>query len=756
MALADPTSILLVFSGLISLAWMRIGMVRAGRREQALPVFIFYALFSAGWAALAVLLRLSEMGFVHGFDSFALARFALYFLLGQAVCFRQLTRQFSRQPVSSTRYWAAALLFFGAAVLLYENPLHLPVFLPVNAGYGISLYQAGFAVILLGWSVFQGGSILLTLRSIRHERVPLHRNRSQYWGIAVVLETLAHVLMFSRQSFAGGVLHILAGTLVAVVLRTYALPDLRQVTRRAVTYLATTLVSAALYGLLYLALHSAVRAEFISLPVVLLLFLLAGALFSPLLTTTQRFLQRSIMGERYDARQTVSRYSQSISNILDLDRLASSVVEQVRAVFDCTHGALIVVHRGLYAPEQRAYATYDLLPFTGDGEAQNVLHLATRSPVISAWQNDNLPLTQYDMDVLPRFQGMDAAERAALSALRMDVFVPVFAKHQWIGLLALGPRRSGERYYADDLSLLQTLADQTAVALENARLYADLMLRNQENERLNIDLQEANSELARLDQAKADFISIASHELRTPLTQVIGYNDILTEWLDGNQLQPDSARGMLQAVRRAARRLEEIVDTMFDVSRIEARVLELSCAWISPEQVIEEAVEAWSAGIKDRGLSVTCQGIDDLPALVGDHRRLVQVFRQLIQNAIKSTPNGGRILLSGAVLEPQQDPDTQGLVEIVVEDTGIGIAPEELERIFVKFYRVGNVLLHSSGDTKFKGAGPGLGLTIARGIVEAHGGKIWAESPGFDETALPGAKFHVLLPIHNPALDQYL
>jgi signal transduction histidine kinase len=85
-------------------------------------------------------------------------------------------------------------------------------------------------------------------------------------------------------------------------------------------------------------------------------------------------------------------------------------------------------------------------------------------------------------------------------------------------------------------------------------------------------------------------------------------------------------------------------------------------------------------------------------------------------------------------------------VEIIVADTGIGISQDELERIFEKFYRVGNIMLHSTGDIKFKGAGPGLGLTIARGIVEAHSGRIWAESSGYDETTFPGARLHVLLP----------
>jgi signal transduction histidine kinase len=284
--------------------------------------------------------------------------------------------------------------------------------------------------------------------------------------------------------------------------------------------------------------------------------------------------------------------------------------------------------------------------------------------------------------------------------------------------------------------------------LENARLYEDLTQRNTDNERLNRELTSANFELARLDKAKSDFINIASHELRTPLTHVIGYNDILGEMIHSEDLDTAVGIQMIDSVRKSARRLEEIVETMFDVSKLDTRTLDLACTSVSLASIITVAIDNWARGIEERKLAMSVHGIASLPAVSADSKRMTQVFSHLIQNAIKSTPDGGKIDISGSVVEPENG--TPVMVEVTVADSGIGIAAEDLERIFEKFYRVGDVLLHSTGETKFRGAGPGLGLTIARGIVEAHGGTLWVESPGYDEKTCPGSTFHVLLPLSRP------
>jgi signal transduction histidine kinase len=127
---------------------------------------------------------------------------------------------------------------------------------------------------------------------------------------------------------------------------------------------------------------------------------------------------------------------------------------------------------------------------------------------------------------------------------------------------------------------------------------------------------------------------------------------------------------------------------------------------------------------------------------------LVKVFYHLIANAVKYTPDGGKVTISGRVT-PAFNGQLEG-IEVRIQDTGIGIDPKFQELIFEKFYQTGSVALHSSGTTKFKGGGPGLGLPIARGIVLAHGGRIWVESSGHDDEKLPGSIFYVWLPIRKP------
>jgi signal transduction histidine kinase len=138
-----------------------------------------------------------------------------------------------------------------------------------------------------------------------------------------------------------------------------------------------------------------------------------------------------------------------------------------------------------------------------------------------------------------------------------------------------------------------------------------------------------------------------------------------------------------------------------------------------------------------------------LPPFQADSQRLVQAFRNIIVNAVKYTPDGGRIEIKG-VLQPSELLTEPDYLLVSVSDTGVGIDRENLELVFRKFYRASDPSYHSTGAYKFMGAGPGLGLTIAQGVIEGHGGKIWAESSGHSMETFPGTTFYVRLPIKPP------
>ncbi|MGC8839630.1 MAG: sensor histidine kinase [Anaerolineae bacterium] len=262
-------------------------------------------------------------------------------------------------------------------------------------------------------------------------------------------------------------------------------------------------------------------------------------------------------------------------------------------------------------------------------------------------------------------------------------------------------------------------------------------------------LEEVNRQLERLARARSDFVNIAAHELKTPLTLLRGYTDILRE--EAGALQGPRLESALAGIDRGLARLDRIVADLIDLSRIEVELLQLSFEPVSPSSLVRMVLEETREWVEKRRQTVTVEGVADLPLIQGDARRLHQALLNVVSNSIKFTPDGGRITIRGRVLGAQGAVGTD-FVEIVVADTGIGIAKEEQERIFEKFYRVGDVQHHSSGEYKFKGAGPGLGLPIARGIVEAHGGRIWVESEGHDEARCPGSEFHIVLPVRPETL----
>lgn len=255
------------------------------------------------------------------------------------------------------------------------------------------------------------------------------------------------------------------------------------------------------------------------------------------------------------------------------------------------------------------------------------------------------------------------------------------------------------------------------------------------------ELEAAHAELQQLEKMKSDFILLTSHELRTPLTCIYGYAQMLLQnpEIHGSSDAEDSPRYLLQRIADATRRLGQVFDEIRNVSLIDAGRLHLIKKSMRLEPLIHSVVENLQDSSLPRDLQFEFAGLADLPVIQGDAQRLHQALQNIVGNAIKYTPDGGYIRITGRQIE-----DT---VHIAVQDTGVGIAPEDRERVFGRFYVLENTAFHTSSKIAFRGGGLGLGLALARGIIEAHGGKVWLESKGYDAKQLPGSTFHILLPL---------
>jgi signal transduction histidine kinase len=266
-------------------------------------------------------------------------------------------------------------------------------------------------------------------------------------------------------------------------------------------------------------------------------------------------------------------------------------------------------------------------------------------------------------------------------------------------------------------------------------------------EQRTLELERTNRILEQMDRTKTRFIQVAAHELRTPLTIVQGYSQLIGVKAKQDEQYAKYSEGILEGTSR----MVDIIDNMLDVSRIEANELKIMPVDVRIDEIVGRVDAVFRPALEQRKLTLTVQGLDSLPVIRGDRDQLYKVFYHVIMNAIKFTPDGGQIFVEACVTGETAG---QPQIEVAIRDNGIGIDPPNQELVFEKFYQTGEVMVHSSGKTKFKGGGPGLGLAIARGIVNAHGGRIWLESPGHDEEKRPGTTVFIRLPVHGPSNEK--
>jgi signal transduction histidine kinase len=403
---------------------------------------------------------------------------------------------------------------------------------------------------------------------------------------------------------------------------------------------------------------------------------------------------RDELGHRVDVLETANRCARALGSSLELDEAFGAFIRELRGLVSFERTAIVLV--------EDETATTMATAGRGAGEVfppgnADPIHGSVLERVL-----DGSIVVRRDLND----REFPADDRLLALGLRSELVSPLLLGARTIGMLSLSRERP-DAFSEDEVELVSLLGRLVATAVQNIRAY--------EAEKRRVE------ELARLSQLRADFVSLVSHELRSPMAAVIGAARTLQDrW---RMLSAAQRESFLALIGDETARLAELVGDVLDTSRIEAGTFSYRFEEVDLGRVVDEAVEA--AVLAQQEVQVVASVRGRLPAVRGDRTRLRQVLANLIENAVKYSPEGGEVRVSAAA--------ANGAVQIAVRDSGPGIPRDQQGRIFEKFGRA-----DVEGGSK---PGTGLGLFIARSIAEAHGGSLDVSSGGE-----PGATFTLMLP----------
>ena len=454
-----------------------------------------------------------------------------------------------------------------------------------------------------------------------------------------------------------------------------------------------------------------------------------------LLARITTHLKNKILSESFKQQahfmETMNEIGQALTSTLDLRKVLTLILDELKELVSYDYGAVLICQ-----DEMLEFVAARGFPSDTGLLRKTILISKDSDDVFYQVVNKKRPLSITDPLNHPGWPDIPSMLSPAAW-----LGLPLIHQDHVIGILSLA-RTLSTPFINNDIELATAFSSQAVLALQNARVYDQLSKFNNDLEKevriRTEDLQTAYTQLERLDQTKSDFIHVASHELFTPIALINGYCHILSS---DPKLVPDSPQAkIIEGINKGAKRLNEVVENMLDVAKIDNQELHLFFQDMPLYPVFHQIRQSLEPSLLEREITLLIHpSLQTTGSIQADPEALYKALSQIILNAIKFTPNEGRIVVKGRSSQPNT-------IEISIQDTGIGIDPSNQELIFTKFYQTGEVNLHSTGKTKFKGGGPGLGLAIVKGIIETHNGKIWVESPGYNEKTCPGSTFYIQLP----------
>lgn len=562
-----------------------------------------------------------------------------------------------------------------------------------------------FAINFIGFLILS--FITLVVKFIRSKGLERNQIKFLLLGIIITFSLIAItnfllVILFKHSSLVafGPMFSLILIGFTSYAIVKHRLLDIGLIVARSVTYTVIALIFGGLFSfdLFY------VGTSLLNIPYTMSGFILYGTTmlvvafsFEPLKKFLNNYTDQIFYKGYYDSQKLLYTLSQIMSSTINLDLLTERILDQALSQMRITKGAFILFQKnGPQTIEYIKTKDYDKLTFS-------------QKELLSLEKNRTIML----------FEDLEEGEiKQIMRNLNISALLPLRVNDNEIGFFILGEKASGDIYSQQDIDILEILAPQLSVAIQNAKEYDEIKRFNvtlrEEIDKATKDLKAANDRLRSLDRLKDEFVSLASHELRTPMTAISSYIWLVKKDTNLTDLQKTYLANTYESVQRLIR----LVNDMLNVSRIESGRMIIKPQPNSIEEVVGEVMTELMPKAQEQKLTLLEEKPQQsLPKVMIDKDKIKEVIMNLVGNSLKFTPEGGKITISFS--------EHNDMVEVHVTDTGTGIKKEDMPKLFKKFGMIDDNYLNTT-----PGQGTGLGLYISKSIVQLHGGSIWFESPG--------------------------
>ena len=621
--------------------------------------------------------------------------------------------------ILSVGYTASSLFLILIPTKLFVNDVFIYKWgAHSKAQFFHHLFLFYFIVYLVLW-------FILVYKYYKETKFSIEKERVKYCFLAFIILALmgsfgylpAYGIAIYPFAYISGLIFciILAYTIVV-----HRLMDIKLVMRRSSVFLTSLTVIL----LIAIAVEYLVALYFVELTTLFdFLILVAAVYYFPILRKYfYKVANKYFFSSLYDSREVIAELSEKLRSTLEASLIYEYISETLENAFHSTAVGVLIFNekKGEYVTRyNKGFTLGEQRAFAGEKKLHQLFIGQNKPIVVEEIKQGNISIGSAGKKTIK-----------LLEKLKVEILTPLNIKDRTIGLIALGSKESGDMYNEEDLQVLEVVGAQVAIAIENAILFEEQKNFNvkleKEVEKATHDLKKANAQLIKLDEAKSEFISIASHQLRTPLTVVKGYISMILEKNFG-EVAP-RMEDPLDKIYESNNRLIKLVENLLNVSRIESGRVQFESKKMQLEDLVVSVVEELMSSAQKKKIKLIYKKSKNvLPEIKIDEEKIRQVVMNLIDNAIKYTKKGS------VTVDIRKRDDK---IRFCVADSGMGIDPKDLINLFKKFHRgEGTVLIHTEGT--------GLGLYVARNMLNMHKGKIWAESKGVGK----GSKFCFEIPI---------